>query len=358
MIFTRALLCLLSPSPLIVPTASHRLALLLITLSIPLPLQTTTHQGYDFAVFPMPPFASSVTDVLASAALESCTLLAQAAAATSFVPLLEAVEHAGSGTLAASLQWVAHLGVPVVVLGLPSCDGACCVAGSPPIAALPGSRAAALARDLLAALQPPPGGSPAFHVWVRVSLCCGWRSWAALKALLGGAHASVSVALHVPSSLLQRRGELTALTAPALHLELQRWLGEPLKAVFMGAYGEEAGGAGASAPPLLPWFLTHLMGRRLQFVVCSSATTPYNRRTAELELLAATRDACAAAAPALGSLPFRAPEGQPSWEAAAGLLQGQDTFIAFNDTLQAPLQPLADHLSAGVYEVFERDAAK
>lgn len=204
---------------------------------------------------------------------------------------------AAESALSAELEWAAHIGCYAALVDAP-------LAGlSVPLAAL---------------LRRARGA-----VWLRLR----WQAWSTWQQYSTLLEHSTSVA-----PVLQLCGNEGGVAG-----EVQRWLAEPLRAVFVSSHAFPL--SPKTGNPVLPRLLSavlyqaHSAGVQLVLQGRGTAARPIARYREYLALLMAKRR-------------------REAGEAEA------DANAAYNNVLQAPLQPLADHLESGTYEVFESDPVK
>lgn len=211
--------------------------------------------------------------------------------------------------LEAELRWSAHLGVANALLPPPR-----------------HSSCASYARTINELILGNAFAST--HLCVRIPMidkrsgADGWKAWNRLRSLCEH-HARLYVALELTSEL------------PSTDRELDRWLGEPVKFVVVPT---SVFLSNKSGHPVLPKRLKALVAglfRRQVQVIISGADGATEVDTAGHVLYIA-----------------RLFQSQPT-------LTGVEAFAQSHlDTLQAPLQPLADNLDAPTYELFETDPVK
>lgn len=222
--------------------------------------------------------------------------------------------------LAQELAWAAHLSLQAVIVPIP-----------------PSGLGPRTARAINQAVR----GLASTAVWLRLPAegpTDSWVNWARLRTLCEHGGAKLGVMLELPEAA-------PPANSPPL---LDRWLGEPLKAVALPAAAFVPNRKGH---PVLPaWHQATIEAALSACVQVVLAGEPTLAPPADAG--APTQPPPEAAAKAaweyLAFLYRRAPE--PGADAAAEL--------GYRDYLQAPLQPLQDDLESATYETFERDAAK
>lgn len=207
--------------------------------------------------------------------------------------------------LQTELRWASHLGLRSVLLPAPLLGDTYSFARS-------------INELLLAGIA--DGDEEGMALVVRVPPTSdGWSAWNRMR-LLCDHHQKLSVALEFPADL------------SATDRELHRWRGEPVKYAMIPS---EVFIPNKSGYPVLPKkhkaLLLDLMDHRVQIVLTGGSAEETSVRTAYIARLFQQRPA-----------PTEAE------------LFAQDHL----NHLQAPLQPLADNLESGTYEIFEKDPIK
>eukprot|EP00931_Biecheleriopsis_adriatica_P046988 TRINITY_DN27054_c0_g1_i1.p1 TRINITY_DN27054_c0_g1~~TRINITY_DN27054_c0_g1_i1.p1 ORF type:complete len:630 (+),score=120.56 TRINITY_DN27054_c0_g1_i1:100-1989(+) len=229
--------------------------------------------------------------------------------------------------LETELRWASHLGLRAVLLPPPAAS----TAGSTSSHGSGCSYARAVGELLLAglfSLQAEAEEEASAPVALRVPLnSSGWHAWNRFRSLCDY-HQRLSVAL-----------ELVADKSTS-DRELERWLAEPVRFVLLPS---KAFVLNPSGYPVLPKRTKALLTRLFRYNVRVVVSEP-------------SAEACSASEH----------EGlRARLEYVARLFQGLPplTFAeqfahSHLDTLQAPLQPLADNLESETYELFEKDPVK
>eukprot|EP00300_Choanocystis_sp_HF-7_P030775 c39725_g1_i1.p1 GENE.c39725_g1_i1~~c39725_g1_i1.p1 ORF type:complete len:635 (-),score=115.50 c39725_g1_i1:74-1939(-) len=205
--------------------------------------------------------------------------------------------------LVREFDWGIHIGLPCLLID-----------------SLPVDSVANLARHVQSAFR------KSFNrlLWVRVNAGDegAWRRWVAFRTMCDKISGSMGVLLEVP----------TDLPAPDL---LQRWLGEPVRAL--------------SLPTSI--FMTNKGG----FPVLSRQHQALVKSFLKLDLQLTVR----AGAVRLDALaPYRQYLDHINDEVLKAQSPESAVGRGFEDVLQSPLQPLQDNLESSTYQVFERDRIK
>jgi len=220
--------------------------------------------------------------------------------------------------LETELRWAAHLGLQYVIL-------------PPPHAALGTGTSrsscgyARAVGDLLAGgLFSLAAMEEVAPVALRVPATSdGWRAWNCFRTLCDH-HAQLSCALELSVDKTSDK-------------ELERWLAEPVRSVILPP---SAFLLNRSGYPVLPKkakaLLEKLFRHQVQVIICEPATSAGEHE---------------------GLLPRQSYVAQ-LFQALPPLSQADRFAYTHKDTLQAPLQPLADNLESETYELFETDPVK
>ncbi|CAL1156198.1 unnamed protein product, partial [Cladocopium goreaui] len=151
----------------------------------------------------------------------------------------------------------------------------------------------------------------------------GWRAWNCFRTLCDH-HAQLSCALELSVDKTSDK-------------ELERWLAEPVRSVILPP---SAFLLNRSGYPVLPKkakaLLEKLFRHQVQVIICEPATSAGEHE---------------------GLLPRQSYVAQ-LFQALPPLSQADRFAYTHKDTLQAPLQPLADNLESETYELFETDPVK
>ena len=177
-----------------------------------------------------------------------------------------------------------------------------------------------------------------------------FERWANLRALCEG-HSQLGACLEIGATL-----------PPAA--ELDRWVGEPVRAVVVSPRAFVSNKRGF---PVLPKchqeFLTLMMRRNVQIII--RGATGDGDGDGDGDGTSAPTPAEAAAAAAADASASSSHPARRQWEYIVYLFRKIEPVTdqelqeaGYRDYLQAPLQPLMDNLESATYETFEKDASK